>query len=93
VRGVRPEDAEYPGAARELPRVWVAVRKNLRDVVEHVTIADVARERLPGSITQQASDPEAWVTRSAPSLRVDADVTRVPPPGLAERLSSERHRS
>jgi Rrf2 family protein len=69
VRGVRPEDAEYPGAARELPRVWVAVRKNLRDVVEHVTIADVARERLPGSITQQASDPEAWVTRSAPSRR------------------------
>ncbi len=66
VRGARPEDAAYPGAARQLPRVWVAVRKNLRDVVEHVTIADVASERLPGSITQLASDPEAWVTRSAP---------------------------
>jgi bifunctional enzyme CysN/CysC len=66
VRGARPEDAEYPGAAHQLPRVWVAVRKSLRDVVEHVTIADVARERLPRSITQLASDPEAWVTRSGP---------------------------
>jgi DNA-binding IscR family transcriptional regulator len=66
VRGARPEDTAYPGAAHQLPRVWVAVRKNLRDVVEHVTIADVASERLPRSITQLASDPEAWVTRSAP---------------------------
>ena len=65
VRGVRPEDAAYPGAAVQLPRVWIAVRKNVRDVVEQVTIADVARGRLPDSITQLASDPEAWVTRSA----------------------------
>jgi bifunctional enzyme CysN/CysC len=64
VRGARPEDAAYPGAAHQLPRVWVAVRKSLRDVVEHVTIADVARERLPESITQLASDPEAWITRA-----------------------------
>jgi bifunctional enzyme CysN/CysC len=65
VRGARPEDAAYPGAAGQLPRVWVAVRKNLRNVVEHVTIADVAEEKLPDSIMQLASDPEAWVTRSA----------------------------
>jgi bifunctional enzyme CysN/CysC len=64
VRGARPEDAEYPGAAHQLPSVWIALRKNLRNVVEHVTIADVASERLPDSITQLASDPEAWVTRS-----------------------------
>ena len=64
VRGARPEDAAYPGAAHQLPRVWIAVRKNLRNVVEHVTVADVARGRLPAAITQLASDPEAWVTRS-----------------------------
>ena len=63
VRGGRPEDAAYPGAANQLPRVWIAVRKNLREVVEHVTLADVARESLPESITYLASDPEAWVTR------------------------------
>ncbi len=63
VRGARPEDAAYPGAANQLPRVWIAVRKNLRNVVENVTVADVARSKLPDSITQLASDPEAWVTR------------------------------
>jgi hypothetical protein len=43
--------------------VWIAVRKNLRNVVEHVTLADVAHGRLPPSITNLADDPEAWVTR------------------------------
>ena len=52
-----------PGRAGELPRVWIAVRKNLRDVVEHVTLADVASARLPDSINLLADDPEAWVTR------------------------------
>ena len=64
VRGGRPEDAEYPGVASQLPRVWIAVRKNLRTVVEHVTVADVANARLPNSINELADDPEAWVTRS-----------------------------
>ena len=63
VRGGPPEDAVYPGAATVLPRVWIAVRANLRGVVERVTIADVASGRLPGAIEKLAQDPEAWVTR------------------------------
>ncbi|MBV9802187.1 MAG: Rrf2 family transcriptional regulator [Solirubrobacterales bacterium] len=63
VRGGKPEEAEYPGAASQLPRVWIAVRKNLRSVVEHVTVADVAAANLPDSINALADDPEAWVTR------------------------------
>jgi len=63
VRGAKPEDAEYPGAASQLPRVWIAVRKNLRSVVELVTVADVASSSLPASISRLADDPEAWVTR------------------------------
>jgi bifunctional enzyme CysN/CysC len=63
VRGAKPEEAQYPGAASQLPRVWIAVRNNLRSVVEHVTVADVANSRLPSSINQLAEDPEAWVTR------------------------------
>ena len=58
VRGARPEDAEYPGAASQLPRVWIAVRKNLRNVVERVTIADVANSALPDSIVTLAEDPQ-----------------------------------
>jgi Rrf2 family protein len=63
VRGGPPEDTSYPGASEALPRVWIAVRANLRKVVEHVTVADVASGKLPASIDRLAEDPEAWVTR------------------------------
>ncbi|MGO9881419.1 MAG: RrF2 family transcriptional regulator [Solirubrobacteraceae bacterium] len=63
VRGGPPEEAAYGGAAATLPRVWIAVRANLRLVVEHVTIADIASGKLPAAIDRLAEDPEAWVTR------------------------------
>jgi Rrf2 family protein len=63
VRGGPPEETSYPGASEALPRVWIAVRANLRKVVEHVTVADVASGKLPAGIDRLAQDPEAWVTR------------------------------
>jgi Rrf2 family protein len=63
VRGGPPEEAEYPGPAAALPRVWIAVRANLRRVVEQVTVADIAGGRLPKGIDALAEDPEAWITR------------------------------
>src|SRR5215210_309462 len=60
VRGERPEHVEYRGAAEALRDVWIAVRGNLRAVRDHVTLADVAAGRLPGEVSQIASDPEAW---------------------------------
>jgi Rrf2 family protein len=63
VRGGPPEDISYPGASAALPRVWIAVRANLRKVVEQVTVADVAAGELPPDIDALAEDPEAWVTR------------------------------
>jgi Rrf2 family protein len=63
VRGGPPEDISYPGSSSTLPRVWIAVRANLRKVVEHVTVADVAGGKLPPAVDQLAEDPEAWVTR------------------------------
>jgi len=60
VRGQRPEQVEYGGASTQLREVWIAVRANLRAVLEHVTLADVAGGRLPDEIAQLASDPEAW---------------------------------
>jgi Rrf2 family protein len=63
VRGGPPEQAAYEGASEALLRVWIAVRHNLRSVVEHVTVADVAAGRLPKAIDKLAEDPEAWVTR------------------------------
>lgn len=63
VRGGPPEDAEYSGAAAELPTVWIAVRANLRRVVERVTIADLAAGDLPEDVIALARDPGAWITR------------------------------
>jgi Rrf2 family protein len=63
VRGAPPEEADYAGAATSLPRVWIAVRVNLRRVVELVTIADIAAGNIPASVDELTEDPGAWVTR------------------------------
>ena len=63
VRGGPPEETSYPGTSAALPRVWIAVRANLRRVIEHVTVADVANGALPPEVDKLAEDPEAWVTR------------------------------
>jgi DNA-binding IscR family transcriptional regulator len=51
---------EYAGSAEKLRDVWIAVRANLRAVLEHVTIADLARGELPLSVEDLASNPDAW---------------------------------
>ena len=61
VRGERPEQVEYVAAAEPLRQVWVAVRANLRAVLETVTLADLAAGRLPDEVAEIASDPEAWL--------------------------------
>ena len=63
VRGQRPEDIGYEGAAEPLQTVWIAVRASLRSVAERVTLADIAAGALPEHVATLASDPEAWVTR------------------------------
>ena len=63
VRGERPEDVPYTGAAEPLQHVWIAVRKSLREVVERVTLADIANGKLPAEVAKLARDPEAWITR------------------------------
>ena len=60
VRGVGPEQVEYAGSAAPLRDVWIALRANLRAVLEHVTIADVARGELPAMIEELAANPDAW---------------------------------
>jgi Rrf2 family protein len=60
VQGTRPDQLEYEGAAASLVDVWVAVRANLRAVLEKVTLADLARGSLPASVKRLAADPDAW---------------------------------
>jgi len=63
VRGVRPEALSFDGSAEPLRDVWVAVRASLRRVLEHVTLADLAAGKLPGSVRELAADPDAWAPR------------------------------
>ena len=60
VRGLGPEQVEYAGSAERLRDVWIAVRANLRAVLEHVTLADVARGDLPAEIDALVADQDAW---------------------------------
>ena len=63
VRGGPPESVAYVGAAEPLTNVWIAVRASLRGVLERVTLADLAADKLPAHVRKLAEDPEAWVTR------------------------------
>src|SRR6202171_5465324 len=63
VRGQRPEEIEYTGSAQQLQQVWIALRANLRAVLENVTVADVARGKLPKEILALTKGEEAWHTR------------------------------
>jgi len=63
VRGQRPEEVAYAGSAESLQQVWVALRANLRKVLEHVTVADVAAGKLPGDVLALTREEQAWHTR------------------------------
>ena len=63
VRGLRPEEVVYKGSAESLQQVWLALRANLRKVLEHVTLADVASGKLPKDIVALTKQEEAWETR------------------------------
>jgi len=58
-----PEDTSYPGPAEPLREVWIAVRANLRAVLEHITLSDLTSGELPAEIRELTEDPDAWVHR------------------------------
>src|SRR6202040_569641 len=59
VRGQRPEEIEYVGSAESLQQVWIALRANLRKVLEHVTIANVAAGSLPDDVIALTREEQA----------------------------------
>jgi Rrf2 family protein len=63
VRGQRPEEIEYGGSAESLQQVWIALRANLRKVLENVTVAEVAAGKLPKDIVALTREEQAWQTR------------------------------
>jgi Rrf2 family protein len=63
VRGQRPEEIEYTGSAESLQQVWIALRANLRKVLEETTVADVAEGRLPKEVAALTKAESAWEPR------------------------------
>jgi|SRR5579871_869874 len=77
VRGEKPEEAVYAGAAAHLRDVWVAVRAALRDVLETVTLADVVAGTLPPVVQELLDRPGAW-ERRVPGASTGASPPRGP---------------
>ena len=63
VRGTRPDELLYGGSAEPLKGVWVALRANIRAVLESVTLADVVAGELPEPVRGLAEHPESALGR------------------------------
>lgn len=61
VRGVRPPDLSYSGPAQSLLPLWIALRSNVREILEGVSLADVAAAELPANVAALTDVPDAWV--------------------------------
>ncbi|MGW0883102.1 RrF2 family transcriptional regulator [Streptomyces sp. NPDC002671] len=60
VRGVRPPDLSYTGPAESLLPLWIALRSNVREVLERVSLANVASAQLPAEVSALTDTPGAW---------------------------------
>lgn len=63
VRGLRPETVKYEGAAQHLQDVWIALRASLREVLEGVSLENIAKGDLPTEVAELVAAPGAWVGR------------------------------
>jgi Rrf2 family protein len=60
VRGNRPEDLAYTGAAAPLQEVWIALRASERVILEGVTLAHVVSGQMPEQVAALVANPAAW---------------------------------
>jgi Rrf2 family protein len=86
VRGDRAEDLLYPGAAKHVQDIWIAVRASLREILEGTTVDQLVRGKMPKAVRRLTEDPAAWTSlgriRGAARSRLPRAVRhRVPKPG------------
>ena len=53
----------YRGEAEPLQKVWIALRANIRAVMEDTTLADVVGGKLPSEVRELSEPAEAWSQR------------------------------
>jgi Rrf2 family protein len=63
VRGQGPETLSYKGEAEPLQKVWIALRANIRAVMEDTTLADIVAGELPDEVRELSEPAEAWSQR------------------------------
>jgi Rrf2 family protein len=63
VRGQGPESLSYRGEAEPLQKVWIALRANIREVMEDTSLADVVGGKLPSEVRELSEPAEAWSQR------------------------------
>jgi len=60
VRGDRPENLGYIGAAEPLQTVWIALRANERAILEDVSLEHIVTGQLPEDVRKLSENPTAW---------------------------------
>ena len=60
VRGNRPENLAYTGAAAPLQEVWIALRASERMILEGVTLAHDVSGKMPEQVAALVANPAAW---------------------------------
>jgi Rrf2 family protein len=63
VRGVRPHEASYAGVAEHLPEVWIALRANVRRILDETSLQQVLTGRLPAHVRRLSDNAESWLPR------------------------------
>ncbi len=63
VRGEPADELDYGSDLDALQQVWIALRANIREILETVTLAEVAGGDLPEQVRSIASQPDVWQTR------------------------------
>jgi Rrf2 family protein len=60
IRGNRPEELAYIGAAAPLQQVWIALRASERVILEGVTLAHIVSGEMPEQVVALVANPAAW---------------------------------
>ncbi|WP_109471341.1 RrF2 family transcriptional regulator [Ornithinimicrobium cavernae] len=63
VHGLRPEAVTYRDFATVLQPVWIAARSGLREVLESVSLGDLASGELPDAVRARTAAEDAWEPR------------------------------
>lgn len=63
VRGEAPENLSYNASTEALQDVWIALRANVRSVLETVTLQHLANQQLPKKVANLAAKDDARYRR------------------------------